>query len=287
MIRIVYYTGATLGSGRLVFGMSIANALERNNIKCRYTMVHSSPVPGIADDFRHIKIPYENEIELSKKNYRKSVLYKTLKKLKPDVLLINHQWFSVYHMIDELPCKKIYLADYTYDNHFSIKLPDEELIFKAGQYDRVLGIEPFNSSIPMERINPMIIRNRDEILSRDKAIRRLGLNDDKKIALFNFGYQPEHYDRLWEKYAYLEKDYLLFRLPYDIFPSVDYFNAFDLIVCGGGYNNVWEANYFNKNAIFEPIPMNFSDQSVRIETSKNFHFDQNGADQLVDIIMNM
>jgi hypothetical protein len=286
-MRIVFFTGGTMGSGRLVFGMSIANALERNRVKCKYTMVHSSPVPGIADEYHHIKIPYENEIELSKKNFPKSVLYKTIKKLKPDVLIVNHQWFSVYHMIDELKCKKIYLADYTYDSHFRIKLHDHELVFKPDQFDRVLGIEPFDSAIPMERINPMIIRNRDEILPRDKAMNCLGQDDARPIALLSFGYQPDHYDRLLGKYSYLEKDYVLFRLPYDIFPAVDYFNAFDLIVCGGGYNNVWEVNYFNKKAVLEPIPMNFSDQSARIKTSQIFRFDINGADQLVDIILNM
>jgi len=286
-MRIVYYTGATLGSGRLVFGMSIANALERNGIECRYTMLHSSSVSNIAENYHHIKIPYEYESELSKNNFKKSVLYKTIKKLKPDILLVNHQWFSIYHILDDLNCKKIYLADYTYDNHFKIKLLDGELVFKPEKYDLVLGIEPFDSAIPMERINPLIIRNKDEILPRNKALKRLGLDGKQRSALFSIGYQPNHYERIREKYSYLEKEYVLVYLPFDIFPAVDYYNAFDLIVCGGGYNNVWEANYFNKKAMFEPIPMNFSNQSVRIKISENFHFDINGADQLVEIIMNM
>ena len=286
-MRIVYYTGGTLGSGRLVFGISIANALARKGVKCKYTIVHSSLVSHIADDYHHIKIPYENENELSAGNCHKSVLFKTLKKLKPDILLVNHQWFSVYYILDELSCKKIYLADYTYDSHYSIPLKYETLTFKKEQYDRILAIEPFKSIIPMERINPMIIRNRDEILSREEALKRLNLDGSNKMVLFNIGYQPDYYDKLRKKFSYLEKEYSFFQIPYDIFPAVDYFNIFDLVVCGGGYNNVWEINYFNKQALFEPIPMQFSDQSVRIKAGRDFHFDANGADQLVGIITNM
>ncbi|OHD62950.1 MAG: hypothetical protein A2176_04895 [Spirochaetes bacterium RBG_13_51_14] len=286
-MNIVYYTGGILGSGRLVFGMSIGNALERRGVSCTYTMVHHSSVSHIADDFKHIKIPFENEHELSPERCRRSVLYKTIRTLKPELLIVNHNWFSPYHFIDELSCKKIYLADYTYDSHFTVPLPEKPLVFRREQYHRVIAIEPFESSIPMERINPLVIRNRDEILSREKALTRLGLDASKPLAFYGFGYQPEHIDRLLKKYSYLEKEYEIVRLPYDVFPAVDYYNAFDLIVCAGGYNNVWEVNYFNKNAIFEPIPMAFSDQSARIEANKTFRFDVNGADQLVDIIMNL
>ena len=55
-----------------------------------------------------------------------------------------------------------------------------------------------------------------------------------------------------------------------LFPAVDYFNAMDLVVCGAGYNQVWEANFFGKKALFEVLDVNFSDQRLRLETSKNF-----------------
>jgi len=66
---------------------------------------------------------------------------------------------------------------------------------------------------------------------------------------------------------------------------VDYFNAIDLIVCGAGYNQVWEANFFAKKALFELLDVHFSDQRLRLSASENFHFDINGADQLADIII--
>lgn len=283
-MRIVYYTGGTVGSGRLVFGISIGNALERAGFDGRYTIVHSSPVPRIADDFSHIKIPYENEMELSPPRWKQSALYRTLKKLRPDVLLVNHQWFSLFHFIEELPCKKIYLADYTYERHYTVPLPGGDLRFDHGHYDLVLRIEPFSLPAPHRAINPLVVRNRDEIFPREKALRILALSGERPVAYCGFGYQPGHDEALRERHSRLADEYDIVRLPFDRFPAVDFYNAFDLLVCAGGYNNVWEAIFFGKKALFEPIPMLFSDQSERIRRSGDFSFDVNGADQLVEII---
>jgi hypothetical protein len=289
-VRIVYYTSGITGAGRLVIGIAIGNALKRRGINCNYTIIHTSPVAHLAGDFHNIKIPLETETELSLRNYRTSVLYKTLKKLKPDVMLVNHQWFMIYNFIDELTCKKIYLSDHAYDSHFKILLPTGDITFSTEQYDRVLAIEPFKPPVPMEQINPLVVRNCDEILSREYAIKQLLLDGSRKIALYSFSGNPEDYENHLEKYDYLEKDYEVVRLSFYgdyLFPVVDYYNAFDLIVCGGGYNNVWASNYFKKLSIFEPTKLHFSDHETRIKMSENYHFDINGADQLVDIMMNL
>ena len=289
-MRIVYYTSGLTGVGRLIHGMAIGNALRRKNIRCDYTILHTSPMGHLADDFDHLWIPIEMPEDLSEKNFHKSVLYKTLSRLKPDILLVNHLWYMLYHFSQEMPCKKVYLSDQAYESHFKLSLPGGDIAFKNEQYDRVFSIEPFKTGVPMEKINPLILRNRDEILSRETAMKRLGLGGKRKAALYSFSASPEQYDRFLEKYSYLDDEYEVIRTSSyknGIFPAVDYFNAFDLVICGGGYNQVWEAVYFKKKGIFEPLPMQFSDQSVRIKASKIFHFEENGADQLVDIIMNL
>jgi hypothetical protein len=289
-MRVVYYTSGITGAGRLVIGIAIGNALNRKKINCKYTIVHTSPAGHFADEFNNIKIPLETEAELSREHYRSSVLFKTLKKQKPDVLIVNHQWFMIYNFIDEMPCRKIYISDHAYDSHFRVPLPGGELVFNNEKYDRVLAIEPFTPPVPMEQINPLIVRNRDEILNRETAIKRLGLDGLRKIALYNFSGKEGDYENHLEKYAYLEKDYNVIRLSLygnSLFPVVDYYNAFDLIVCGGGYNNVWSSVYFQKQSIFEPTQLKFSNHALRMETSKNYTFDINGADQLVDIIFSL
>jgi len=289
-VRVVFYTSSTSGVGRLVTGMSIGNALQRRGVPCKYTIVHSSPMGHLAEDFATVRVPVETEEELSPARSRKSVLFKTLSKLKPDVLLVNHTWFMVHSFIAGLPGKKLYLSDQAFDGHFRVPLPSGELVFDPGRYDRVIAIEPFDSAVPMERINPLVLRNRDEILPREKALKRLGLDGSKPVALYSLSGRPEYFDQFREKYSYLEGE------GYDvvytgtwssswIFPAVDYFNAIDLIVCGAGYNQVWEANFFAKKALFELLDVHFSDQRLRLSASENFHFDINGADQLADIII--
>ncbi len=72
-----------------------------------------------------------------------------------------------------------------------------------------------------------------------------------------------------------------------LFLAVDYFNAFDLVICGAGYNAFWEAVYFKKEAIFVPAPRRFEDQKKRVHECQEHYFDTNGADQLVDIVLNL
>lgn len=288
-MKIIYYTSGITGIGRLLFGIAIGNALVRNRIECDYTILHTSHMGHLADDFHNIKVPIENEIELSEKYYHKSVLYKTLTKLKPDILLVNHQWFMLHNFMHALHCKKIYLSDMTVDDHFKVTLTDGEMTFNESQYDRIIAIEPFNSRIPMETINPMIIRNREEIYSKEKALRLLDMTGEKKTALYSILPDESGDDPYWEKYSYIEEEYEVIRLTLNnmIFPIVDYYNAFDLIISGGGYNNVWSAVYFKKNALYEPVKKKFHDETLRVDVSRIFTFDINGADQLVNLMMNM
>lgn len=72
-----------------------------------------------------------------------------------------------------------------------------------------------------------------------------------------------------------------------LFPAADYFNAFDFIVCGAGYNQFWEAIFFNKEAVFEPTATIFEDQARRVRECQEYYFDVNGADQLVELIMGL
>jgi hypothetical protein len=287
-VRVVYYTSSITGVGRLVTGMAVGNALERRGVSCKYTIVHSSSLGRLAEDFTTAWVPVETESDLAPGNWHTSVLYKTLRRLKPDLLLVNHPWFMIHNFIAELPGKKIYLSDQAFDSHFRVPLRGGDLVFDPAGYDRVFAIEPFRSAVAMENLNPFILRNRDEIMPREKALSRLGLDGAKPAALYSLSGDPQYFEKFRDKYSYLEKDGydVIYTGTYreGIFPAVDYFNAFDVIVCGAGYNQVWEENYFGKKALFEILDVNFSDQSLRIKTSGNFRFDVNGADQLADII---
>ncbi len=286
-LNIVYYTSGMTGSGRIVTGIAIGNALRRNGINCRYTILSSSSFANLSTDFEHEEIPFEDEKAFSRENHASSILYNTLIRLKPDVLLIDLLWFPLFHFIERIECVKILLCRQVHDRFFSIKLTDETLIINPAHFNMIIATEPYKSSIEMSRINPIVIRNRNEIFSREEALKRLNLNDGNQICLFAYNGHPEDFERVRKKYTHLDEFYtVVYSTNYrgGIFPAVDYFNAFDFIVSGAGYNAFWEIIYFNKEAVFEPTETVFEDQTQRIRDCQEFYFDINGSDQLAGII---
>ena len=293
-MKIVYYTSGISGSGRVVRGISIGNALKRKNVHSEYLILSSSPFAHFADrlGISHVEIPVEDEHQLSKENYENSELYGTISALDPDILLVDLLWFSLYRFIHELPCKKIFLCHQVFDRFFTIPLKEEKISIRPEDYNMLLAVEPFTCSIPMRQINPIILRNRDEILPRAEALDRLNLNDNQKVSLFAFNGHPGDFERYKKKYSYLEDTggyQMIYTTIYKggIFPIVDYFNAFDFIITAAGYNSFWEVMFFNKEAVFENIPLNFSSTERRIRECQEYTFDENGANQLVDIIMSL
>jgi len=295
-MKIVYYTSSVAGTGRIVQAMSIHNALLRKGVACEFIIVSSAPpeLAAIADRFciPRIEIPVESSIELSPENCHDSVLYQTLTELDPDILIVDRLWFTLYHFIDELECKKIFFSIQVSDNFYSIKLQSHVMHFKPEQYDCVLAIEPFDCVVKMKNIAPMIIRNRDEIYDRQTALDKLGFTGDKKICLIALNYKDGYFEHMKEKYAYLEDEgyqmlYTTNLKGGGIFPIVDYYNAIDLVVCAAGYTQFWEVQYFRKKAIFECFPLNFSDMQRRMRECSDVFYEENGCDQIVDNMLGL
>ena len=298
MLNIVYYTSGLTGSGRIVRGISIGNALVRKNIDCKFVIVSSCRFGNLAErcGFRHIEIPYENENQLSQNHYRESVLYSSLMELKPDILIVDLQWFSISAFIETLDCRKVFLCTQlnipSIDKiYFTISLEDQILRFNPKQYDLLVEAEPTNVNIPMIKINPLIIRNREEILPKEEALKRLGVKEAEKNCLFAFNGNPGEFEEKKKIYSYLEEEGYTFvyttNYKQGLFPAADYFNAFDLLIIGAGYNAFWEAVYFEKEAIFCPIERRFESQRFRTETCQDYIFRENGADQLVELLIEL
>jgi hypothetical protein len=253
----------------------------------------SSKYDFLTCGFKHIRIPIEDENTLSQENYHTSILYNTLVELNPDILLFDLVWYSTYCFIHELPCKKIFLVHQVHDRFFSINLPETELVFKPEHYDLVLGIEPFKSCLEMDYINPIIFRNKDEVMTKEEALKKLNINPGQEVCYFSINNKAPNFQRIRKKYSYLDDAYCMvysYNYEHGLFPEIDYYNAFDFIVCGGGYNQFWSVIYFDKEAAVEPIPLIFEDHNIRIKNGQDYTFSnngENGADQLVDIMMSL
>jgi hypothetical protein len=291
-MKIVYYTSGITGSGRVVTGIAIGKALKRKKIACQYTILHSSRFGFLTGDIPQKEIPIEEEHALSIDAYRTSNVFTALKELDPDILLVDLMWFTLHNFISDLSCKKVFLSRQVNDRYFSIKGAQGTLSFRPADYDLVLATEPFKSAVPMRPVNPIIIRNRDEILPKEEALRKLGLDEGRPVSLLAYNGEPGEYEAIRKQYSYLEEEgyRMIYSTNYSdagYFPIVDYFNAVDFIISGAGYNAFWEIIYFNKEAVFIPTPRTFEDQAMRIRECQEYYFDENGADQLVDIIMGL
>ena len=281
------------GSGPVVLGIAIANALRRRGLEADFTILSSGHFAHLADrlGIDHAEIPIEEAEQLSLRAWPQSILFETLSSLAPDVLIVDQFWFMVHHFLGELPGRKIFLSRRIEDSTFSISLKDERITFRPADYDRALATEPFAGSVITDHIEPIIIRNRDEILPREQALDALDLHGSDKTCLFAINGKPGEFEEKKKMYSYLEENG--YAMVYSsnfrggLFPAVDYFAAFDLLVCGAGYNAFWEAIYFEKEAIFVPFPRRFENQRQRVADCEEYICKANGADQLVDIMVNL
>jgi hypothetical protein len=293
-VKVLYYATGTTGSGNLVLGISIANAFRRRGGENVLTILSSSPrFTQLADQMAvpHQEIPLEDETQLSAERYGSSALYNAIVSLHPDVLIVTVNWFMLHSFIQRLPCRKVFLCRQVDERYFGIPIDGEKLIFRPHDYDLALAIEPFPTNQPLRRINPIVLRNRDEILPRRNALAELGLTEGGNHCLFAFNGKPGEFERVKKMYSYLEDEgyEMAYSTNYQggLFPAVDYFNAFEMLICGAGYNAFWEAVYFQKEAVFVPAPRRFENQGWRVEECQEYVFERNGADQVAELILGM
>ncbi len=297
-VNILYYTSGSDGVGRVVQGMSIFNALRRRGETFRYLILSNTPPERVhVMDRLHVphgeipKVTDPSEVSIEK--HTSSNLYRAITTFKPDILIVDRMWLTLHHFIDTLDCKKIFICSQVDNRFFSFSDGNTVISFTRDQYDRVIAIEPFKAVIEMEAINPLVIRNRDEILPRDEALKALGANGSRPVCLISLNFREGYFEKLRKKYSYIEKDGdydVVYTTNMDgagIFPVADCYNAVDLVISSASYNYYWECRYFGKEAVFEVVPASFCDQGRRLRECADVTFDVNGADQLAEIIMSL
>jgi len=270
---------------------------------------------------KHIQMPAESEKSVSKEHYASSELYKAIVHIAPDLLIVDRMWMVVRNMLPALSCKKLFVTSQVIDDFFRIETPKgENISFDGSLYERCIGMEPFESTVELEHIEPVIIRNKDEILPREEARRRLlenaereGLYDvhglpktstgrglfrrnkqeteEKPICFLGMNFLPGYYEKLAQKYSYLEDEYIVISSTNmdhgGLFPVADYYNAIDFMVCSATYNLFWESRVFGKEAVFEVVPARFCNQQARLDMYSEYVPKENGADQLARIIVDI
>ncbi|TVR29284.1 MAG: hypothetical protein EA404_15260 [Spirochaetaceae bacterium] len=290
-MRIAYYSAAFTGCGNTVRGIAIRNALQRAAVNCEFVMVGTLGMAGLAESqgIAVVQLEPESFDRLAAERFRSSATYQTLSRISADILIVDLAWFTTQRMVAELPGNSVLLLRQASADFFGYYHNGTTTEFDPSAYDLVLSIEP--CSLPFETvgIDPIIMRQPHELLTRARAAAALGLDPDQPAALIATNGKPGEFEKLRQTYSCLDGDYQLFCSSNHhggVFPIVDYFNAFDLVVCSGGYNAFWEAVYFSKDAVFVPHARRFENQAWRIENCQDYVFRANGADELVKMLLN-
>ncbi len=290
-MKIAYFSAGTTGSGQLVRGIAIGNALRRRGAAAEYTIIHCTSFGGLCERFGFVqhRIPAPDPEPGTLTDAGRSTARAAVGQVSPDILIVDQSWFLFQPFLPGLCSRTVFITRQIHPDTFSVPLPRGRLAFRSEAWDLALAIEPFPAPVPLRQIDPIIIRNRDEILSRADAARELGIRIDGRNCLLAVNGHPGEFDRIRRSYAYLEEaDFrMICSSNYEegIFPAADYFNAFDLLVCGAGYNAFWEAVSFGKEALFVPAMRRFEDQRRRVETCRDYRPRANGADTLVELML--
>jgi hypothetical protein len=226
------------------------------------------------------------------KHDRESDLYILLKYLDADILIVDGVWLPLVPILDDFKCKKIILFRQFEEWWFHVTTKKYgDFDFDPTQYDCTLSIEPHFTRDGWHSINPIVVRNHDEVLDRSRARKELGADTNRKICvLAHNGFEGE-LEKIETELEVFRKKYQVIvtsnRREKSFFPLADYFNGIDMIIGGAGYNLFYESRFFNIKSHFFPQERKSENQAWRIKTNSNFTFKENGADQLVDIIKDL
>lgn len=290
-MRVLFLAPGATGSGHIVRGLSIAAALKRATVPHDFAILSADvPYISLAQRFGILisALKRERLEELDTEHYRGSSLFADIGLFKPDILIVDQFWMALDAFIHELPCKKVLLTFQMDPSVFHLKIKENEYRFHPEDYDLLLRTEP-GYEVPFEsrEINPMVMRNQDEILSKEAARANLMLAEEARACLFACSGEPAQVEETWKSFSYLETEgWTVIRSQHrdgGLFPVSDWFNAFDLLVSGAGYCAFWEARWFKKEAFFVSFPRRFEDQARRASLFSDYEFETNGADELVKL----
>lgn len=284
MERIAFFTAGSIGAGHLAHALAIERGLRRAGYGGDYH-IFSPGVPGFIEAPDHLTVVPMDMATLKEPARAKfSQLATELRGYDPDLLIIDMFWVPILHIMDDLRARRWLLIR---------KCPPAWLVgpsfarFDPGRYDRVLAIEPMEHRLLGERIEPIVLCNRDEMKPAGALRRRLGVGDEEHLSVvMQAGLEGEV-----DAFAPAEKGHIFRSDPHAqqemIFPMAPWLADVDALFCGAGYNSFWEAKwlgYFERTH-FRAFERPIDDQAWRLRECAGYEMAENGADQLAQMVL--
>jgi hypothetical protein len=277
-MRVAYFTAGNVGAGHLVRGVAIGRGLARRGFSGTYRMFGPA-LPYPAAEHEQTTVPI-SEIELrDQMRAPQSELAATLTAFAPDLLVVDMFWAPLRHILP-LPGCECWLLVRTCPRVWFVGLPDTP--FAAGQYKRIVGIEPFRHSAIRESIDPVVVCNPDECRPPNALRERLGIPDGQPLVAVTHAGCPGEIEQL----AKVAGNVAVVRMDLygadALFPLAEWLPGADRIFSAAGYNSFWEAQWlgYADRTRFTAMPRKIDDQAWRLQSFGHRPLAANGADTL-------
>lgn len=198
--RVLFYAVNGLGLGHVVRLLAIARKVRKRAPDTEILFLTSSEADNVIyrEGFAALKVPSKNireESGVRKNTYLKliqSVVWSTVTSFDPDVLVVDT--FPTGNMQELVP-----ILSWDLRKVFVFREQREEMARRPALrdamrlYDRVLVPHDEAHDVPVPegvqpvKVGPILIRDRDEVLSREAARQRLGLAPAASVVYASFG----------------------------------------------------------------------------------------------------
>jgi hypothetical protein len=283
-VKVAYFTAGTVGAGHFVRGLAVGRGLARAGFRGEYRMFGPRlPFPAAGGE-GYTAIEAQTDRSLWDPHLAQtSRLAGELRGYAPDLLLVDMFWAPLRWVLPGLDCAAWLLLRICPPQWLA---GPREMPFDAGQYARIVAIEPAVTPAVRERIDPLVVCNPDECRSPGALRERLGAAADRPLTVVLHAGERGEAEQLLQVAGAGAAVLDLFA-PDAPFPAAVGLGGADRVVAGAGYNAFWESHWLGYAERTELVPFRRSidDQALRVERSRGVIPRENGADTLARWIL--
>ena len=308
-LRILNYAVNGLGLGHITRLIAINRWIRRIagvlGIDAEITFITSSECDTLAyqNGFPAFKIPSKNiirEAGISPQRYRqmaKQWIWNAVNLVSPDIFIVDTfpggSFDELYNIFD-FGFKKVFIyravrPEIAAREDFQNILPSYHSIIIPQEKFAAEPIFPQKVEARVFTTGEIMLRNREEILTREEACEQLGLPDTALVCYITAGGGGDaHNETLLKKLSEIADSFKNIHIVFGAGPlyrgqefrgenrtwftrynAMEFFRAFDFAISAGGYNSVYELLYCGIPTIFYPQARLYDDQAARVEFLKN------------------
>ena len=284
------------GTGGLMAGASVFNGLKRAGLRPEFTAVTDCEFSDkftayFGPDFRVRTIRPEPEKLFT--DDLNTELYRTLRDINPELIVVYMLWLPVMPILEEFDCPKLLLIRECPERWMHLRTGEHDFIhINTGDYDAALSIEPGFLPDGFSSVPPLVLKNRDELPSKAEAREALEIEEGKKCCIIAQNGRPGEFERILAEGSGTN-DISDYRMIYttnrnsealSLFPLIDYLPAADFIIAGAGYNLFYECRYLDIPGRFFSFERNAENPQWRIDNNSSCTFTENGSDVIAGIV---